>query len=101
MFNLAKSESIASGAKFTKFFPRTKDRCIPKLGQPPFLGRTSPIEQKLGMHKLEVLTRLSTRGTQPRITSQSRAISTGSDLGRPPYELIGEARNKSCYIWNW
>ena len=36
------------------------------------------------MHKLEVLTQISTWGTRPRTSPQSRAISTGSDLGRPP-----------------
>ena len=64
---------------------------------PPFLRRTCPIELKFSMHKLEVSTQLSTR---PSTSPQSQAISTGSDLGRPPYELVGEARIKSYNIWN-
>ena len=31
---------------------------------------------------------------------QPRAISTGSDLGRPPYELVDQARSKLYCIWN-
>ena len=50
--------------------------------------------------KLEVLTQLSTQGTRPPISPQSRAISTESDLGRPPYELVGQARKKSYNKWN-
>ena len=50
----------------------------------PFLGRASPRELKFGFHKQEVLTQLSTRGNRPRTSTQSRAMSTGSDLGRPP-----------------
>ena len=49
----------------------------------PLLGRTSPIELKFNIHILEVLTQLSTRSTGPRTSPQSRAISNGSDLGRP------------------
>ena len=67
---------------------------------PPFLRRTCPIELKFGMHILEVLTQLSTSGTRPRTSPRSRAISTGSDLGQPLYEFIGETRNKSYNIWN-
>ena len=48
---------------------------------PPSLKRASPIELKFGMPKLEVLTQLSTRNTRPRTSPQSRAITTGSDLG--------------------
>ena len=59
------------------------------LNNLPFLGTTFLIELKFGMHKLEVLTQHSTRSTRPRAFPQSRAISTGSDLGRPPYELAG------------
>ena len=69
--------------------------------QPPFLGRTCPIKLKFGMHKPEVLTQLSTQSTRPRTSPQSRAIRTGSDPGRPPYELVGEARDESYYKWNW
>ena len=71
-----------------------------KTPPPPFLRRTCPIELKFGMHKLEVLTQLSTQNGRPRTSPQSRAISTGSDLDRPPFELVGEARNKSYNIWN-
>ena len=36
LLELVKLKSIASRAKFTKIFPRTKERCIPKLGHPLF-----------------------------------------------------------------
>ena len=38
--------------------------------------------------------------TEPSRDPQSRTISTGSDLGRPPYELVGQARKKSDNVWN-
>ena len=38
--------------------------------------------------------------TEPSRDPQLRAISTESDLGRPPYELFGQTRNKSYSIWN-
>ena len=50
------------------------------------------------MHKLEVLTQILTRCTRPRTSPQSRNISTRSDLGQPPYELVGQAR-KSRIIY--
>ena len=59
----------------------------------PFLRRTFPIALKIGMHILEVLTQLSTGSTRPRTSRRSRAISTRTDVGRPLYELVGEARN--------
>ena len=65
-----------------------------------FLRRTSQIALKFGMHKSEVLTQLSTRDTPPRTSTRSRDITTGSDLGRPPYEFVGEAGDKSYSTWN-
>ena len=77
-----------------------KREASPKNTTPPFSRRTYPIALKFGMHILEVLTQLLTRSTRPRTPPRPRAISTGSDLGRPPYEPIGQARNKSYSIWN-
>ena len=65
-----------------------------KNTSPPFSRRTCPIELQFGMHKLEVLTHLSTRSARPRTSPQSRAISTGSELGRPPFDLLYE--NDKC-----
>ena len=66
------------------FYFGRKQRSEGKNTTRPSLGRTYPIELKFGMHKLEVLTQLSTRSTRARTSPQSRAISTGSDQVDPP-----------------
>ena len=77
---LAKLEPTASSEFYKVFLWRENEACV-KKGHPPFLGRTCPIKLIFGMHKLEVLTQLSTGSTRPRTSPQSRAISTGSDPG--------------------
>ena len=72
------------------------NRDLREKGHPPFLGRTNPIELKIGMHKLEVLTQLATRCTRPRTSHPSPGL-LAPEVTQvdPPYELIDEARNKS------
>ena len=58
---------------------------------PPYRRTTEPIPLKFGTRIPEVLW---------YSCLSISAISTGSDIGRPPYELVGKARNKSDNIWN-
>ena len=71
-----------------------KGEASPKRATPPSRRTTEPIPLKFVTRIPEVLC-YSPIKTESSRDSQPRAISTGSDLGRSPYELVGQARNKS------
>ena len=74
-----------------------------KLENPPkgFFSKTINREDlKFGAPRITELLCYWFKKTDPSLDPQPRAISTGSDLGRSPYELAGEIQMRSCYIWS-
>ena len=85
-------------ANFAKFHFGRKQRSQGKNTTPLF-GNDYPIELKFGMHKLEVLTQLSTQSTRPRNSPSPGLLAPEVTQVDPPTNPSAKHGIISCIIF--